>query len=195
MTPHCQIRACFDDTSLIVYQAYGHAIADAALAAQRFVPPFSVNRMTWVKPSFLWMMERCGWATKPQQERVLAVRVRRSDFEAWLAAAALTHAGDEGTEAWRARLDRAPSRVQWDPERNLRGQKLAHRSLQLGLGREVAEAYARGVLTLEDVTPLVHQLARLRREGDWEGAARRLPEERVYPLPEGLAAHLGIRES
>lgn len=67
-TPYKQIRARFDAQTIVVYQAFNDAIADAALEAQRFVRPFSLNRMTWVKPSFLWMMERCGWATKPNQE-------------------------------------------------------------------------------------------------------------------------------
>jgi hypothetical protein len=58
-----------------MYQAYSPALADAALAAGRFVAPFSFTRMTWIKPSFLWMMYRCGWATKPGQERVLAVEI------------------------------------------------------------------------------------------------------------------------
>ena len=60
MTPPFEVRALFDADTITVYQAYGHAITDAALAAQRFVAPFSYGRMTWVKPSFLWMMERCG---------------------------------------------------------------------------------------------------------------------------------------
>jgi hypothetical protein len=191
MIPLRQVRARFDAQRVIVYQAYAPAIADAAVAAQRFVPPFSLGRMTWVKPSFLWMMERCGWATKPGQERVLAVHVARADFEGWLAAAALTHAGDEGSEAWREALDRAPTRVQWDPERDLRGTRLAHRSLQLGLGRAVAPAYAAGVLAIDDVTPLARRIDELRRAGEWEAARRLLPEERPYALPAAIAQHLG----
>ncbi|MFM7854759.1 MAG: DUF4291 family protein [Flammeovirgaceae bacterium] len=27
----------------------------------------SLNRMTWMKPNFLWMMYRSGWATKHNQ--------------------------------------------------------------------------------------------------------------------------------
>ncbi|WP_141653813.1 DUF4291 family protein, partial [Erwinia billingiae] len=27
-------------------------------------PPFSMTRMTWIKPSFLWMMYRSGWGMK-----------------------------------------------------------------------------------------------------------------------------------
>lgn len=63
--PLRQVRADFDDDTVVVYQAYPPAIAGPAVEAGRFVPPFSRDRMTWVKPSFLWMMYRCGWATKP----------------------------------------------------------------------------------------------------------------------------------
>lgn len=76
--PFRQVRAVHDDETITVYQAYNPEIAEAAVRAGRFVPPFSLNRMTWIKPSFLWMMYRCGWATKPGQERVLAVRITRA---------------------------------------------------------------------------------------------------------------------
>ena len=51
-----EIRSDYDRETIVVYQAYAPAIADAALAAGRFVPPFSFGRMTWIKPSFLWLM-------------------------------------------------------------------------------------------------------------------------------------------
>jgi hypothetical protein len=31
--------------------------------------------MTWIKPSFLWMMYRCGWGAKEGQESVLVVEI------------------------------------------------------------------------------------------------------------------------
>ena len=45
-----EIRAIYDDRVVRVYQAYNPEIADAAVAAQRFVSPWSPNRMTWIKP-------------------------------------------------------------------------------------------------------------------------------------------------
>lgn len=59
-----EIRADYDRDTIVVYQAYRPQIADAALAAGRFVPPFSFGRMTWIKPSFLWLMERSNWGQK-----------------------------------------------------------------------------------------------------------------------------------
>lgn len=49
-----EIRATFSDDHVLVYQAYGHEIAQATLAAGRFAGPFSRSRMTWIKPSLLW---------------------------------------------------------------------------------------------------------------------------------------------
>lgn len=76
-----QIRAVFDDHTITVYQAYSKAIALPAVANQKFVPPFKIERMTWIKPSFLWMMYRCGWATKEGQEHVLAIQIKREGLQ------------------------------------------------------------------------------------------------------------------
>jgi uncharacterized protein DUF4291 len=56
------ILAQFDDDSIYVYQAYRPAIANYAVTNQRFGGEFSYNRMSWIKPNFLWMMYRSGWA-------------------------------------------------------------------------------------------------------------------------------------
>lgn len=72
--PYRQVRATWTEATITVYQAYPAEIAGPAVAAGRFVPPFKRERMTWIKPSFRWMMYRSGWATKPGQERVLNAR-------------------------------------------------------------------------------------------------------------------------
>jgi hypothetical protein len=86
-----QVRAVFDTGSVTVYQAFAPPIAGYATEHERFGPGFRRERMTWIKLSFLWMMYRCGWASKPGQERVLAVRNTRAGFEWALAHAALSH--------------------------------------------------------------------------------------------------------
>ncbi|MFI6735583.1 DUF4291 family protein [Nonomuraea sp. NPDC050451] len=100
--PYRQIRAAYTGESITVYQAYDAAIAGPAVAAQRFVAPFKRERMTWIKPSFLWMMYRCGWATKPGQERVPAVSLSREGFEWALAHSCLSH--DDRRPEWAARV-------------------------------------------------------------------------------------------
>ncbi|MFB6894739.1 DUF4291 domain-containing protein [Kitasatospora sp. NPDC056327] len=180
-----EIRADFDAGTIVVYQAYAPAIADPALAAQRFVPPFSFGRMTWLKPSFAWLMHRSNWARKPGQERVLAVRITRAGWEEALALAEPT-AGDP------AALAGARVHVQWDPERSLRGGALNHYSIQVGVGRSLIRTFAEEWVTgITDLTPQVHRIAGLVRTGQQARAQRLLPPERPYPLPRPLAARLG----
>ena len=73
------IRAVYGEHTIRVYQAYSDPIADAALAHGTFVsPPFKMERMTWIKPSFLWMMYRAGWGLKDEgQKRILAKEANR----------------------------------------------------------------------------------------------------------------------
>ncbi len=85
------VRAACTAGTITVYQAYSPAIADPAVRAGTFVAPFSRQRMTWIKPSFGWMLHRCGWGHKPGQERILAIEISRSGFE-W----ALQHSQEGG---------------------------------------------------------------------------------------------------
>ena len=59
-----KIYAKYDDKTIRVYQAYNDVIADEAIKLGTFGEYFSLTRMTWIKPSFLWMMYRCGWTEK-----------------------------------------------------------------------------------------------------------------------------------
>jgi len=72
-------------------ESYRPDIAKAALEAGTFVPPFSMGRMTWIKPSFNWMMYRCGFARKAGQEVVLGIDITRAGFEWALEHAVLSH--------------------------------------------------------------------------------------------------------
>ena len=193
--PKRQIRALYDDESITVYQAYGPAIAIPAVADDRFGTSFKRSRMTWIKPSFRWMMYRCGWATKPGQEHVLAIRIDRAGFEWALEHSAFAHfdaALHASHEAWRATL-REPVRVQWDPERDLHFQPLAHRSLQVGLSGEAVARYCdTWIREIRDVTDLAREChARLCEQGP-DAAAKLLPAERPYPVPAAIAARIGM---
>lgn len=193
--PAREVRADFDDTTIVVYQAYPPAVAGPALAAGTFVAPFRRGRMTWVKPSFLWMMYRCGWATKPDQERVLAVRITRAGFEEALGEAALSHVDPRvhaDTDAWREQTRVSPVRVQWDPERSLTLDPLPWRSLQLGLSGTAVDRYVDAWVTdLTDVTGLARDVRAAVLDGDRDAALAALPVERPYPLPEPVAAQIG----
>ncbi len=189
--PHRQIRAVYTDSTVRVYQAYRPAIAVPAVEAQRFVPPFKRERMTWIKPSFLWMMYRCGYATKPGQEHVLAVDISREGFEWGLAHACLSHFdGDVHADhdAWARRLRESPVRIQWDPERDFAFNALPYRSVQIGLSGEAMRRYAdEWTVAITDVTEDARAVHAAVRAGDLDRATALLPPERPYPLSPELA--------
>ncbi|MFG2006037.1 DUF4291 domain-containing protein [Spirillospora sp. NPDC048911] len=190
-----EIRATYDRDTITVYQAYRPEIADPAVEQGRFVSPFSRGRMTWIKPSFLWLMARSNWARKPGQERVLAVRISRSGFEEALGHAVPTHPDRRifrSSDEWRTRFAESIVHVQWDPERSLRGATLDARSIQIGLSRHVMDQYVDDwIVSIEDRTPLVRKIHRLLQDGKATKAKDFLPKERVYPLPLALASRIG----
>jgi hypothetical protein len=197
--PQREVRATFDHRSIIVYQAYGDLIADRALSAGRLVPPFSLQRMTWIKPSFLWLMYRSAWATRAGQNRVLAIAITRDGFEWALAHGCLSHfeAAIYGTkEAWEACKNANPVRTQWDPERSLLLKPLPYRSIQVGLAGEAIRRYASDwILQIEDVTERARHVRGLLEAGQISEARDRLPVERPYPLPDDLRHAVGASES
>jgi hypothetical protein len=188
--PVRQIRGVYSTDTITVYQAYPQEIAKPTLAAGRLVSPFKRDRMTWIKPSFLWMMYRSGWADKPGQECVLAIEISRAGFEWALAHACLSHF-DQSRHGervdWSRQLKASPVRVQWDPERSLWLEQLPYRSLQVGLSGEAVDRYVdEWTVNVTDVTPSVRTIRDLLRAGDDRGAAASLPTERPYPLPDGV---------
>jgi len=185
-TPYRQIRAIYDESTIRVYQAYRPEIAEPALREQTFVPPFGMSRMTWIKPSFLWMMYRCGWAKKPGQERVLGIDIDRDGFNWALRNACLSHFDEtihSSQEQWKQQVTETAVRVQWDPERDIHFEKLDHRSIQIGLSGDAVTRYVKQwIKGIEDVTPLADELFELMKTKQYVEVIDRLPEERPYPV-------------
>ncbi|MFZ6638371.1 DUF4291 domain-containing protein [Undibacterium sp. TC4M20W] len=155
------IMAQFDEDTIIVYQAYSDAIADFAIEHQYFGGAYSYTRMSWIKPNFLWMMFRSGWAQKPGQERVLAIRIKRSFFDEILSQAIPSSfaASEFATqEVWKQAIETSDVRLQWDPDHDPAGNCLPRRALQLGLRGEMLARYGKKeILEIIDVTPFVLQ--------------------------------------
>ena len=53
-----KIFAKYTEDTIRIYQAYNDTVADCAVKNNRFSDGFSFDRMTWIKPSFLWLMYR-----------------------------------------------------------------------------------------------------------------------------------------
>lgn len=189
-----QIRAAYDASTIVVYQAYAPEIAVPTARDGRFPSWYNRSRMTWIKPSFLWMMYRSGWSTKPGQEHVLSIRLHRAGFEWALRHAALSHyeaRTHEKPDAWRETL-RHPVRVQWDPERDLQLTRLPHRTIQIGLSGEAVRHYLdEWIVSIADVTELAHRIHSHVRAGDLARARDLLPTEAPYPIAPDIAATIG----
>ena len=182
--PQHQIRAVYDQRTIRVYQAYSDQIADTAVAAGTFVsPPFSTTRMTWIKPSFLWMMYRAGWGYKDAgQSRILAIDITREGFDWALAHSCPSRPNPSmSKEEWAKLKADSPVRIQWDPERDLHLQPLSHRAIQIGIGGDAVPLYVgRWIQRITDVTDLAHTIHGLVESGQLDLAKTMLPIERAY---------------
>ncbi|WEW57914.1 hypothetical protein PRK78_003381 [Emydomyces testavorans] len=193
--PNRAVRAKYSANTITVYQAYPAEIASAALRAGKFVPPFKRARMTWIKPSFLWMAYRSGWASKPNQERILAIEITREGFE-WALSNSVVNSHDKSLYAdQQAREQRKQStcvRVQWDPERDFEFKPLAYRSIQVGLSGEAVDRYVdEWVVSIQDVTDLMTEMGRLVAAGKINDAWELMPKEEPYPLRKEVARAVG----
>lgn len=187
-----QILADYDDVGIHVYQAFNAPLVDAALAQGTFAGGFNLQRMTWIKPSFGWMLHRSGFATAHNQERILKIKLPHAFFLKLLRAAVLSSYvpecySDERT--WKEALQQSPIRCQWDPDRNWRDDKLDRRAIQLGIAGELVREYVAAVVALQDVTALAHQCA---LQAPLRVPPPGLPDERVYPVPADIATRLGV---
>ena len=210
--PYRQIRALYDSEIVTVYQAYSVDIASAAVKAQKLSASsdFKPTRMTWIKPSWCWMMYfspsipfvltahiliryRSGYSYKDsRQARILALRMKHANFRSLLATATLSHGSDSET----AEHDQA--RVQWDPERGPRLERLEWRSIQIGVPIGLVNVWVEEWIEgIEDVTHVAREMKDALDAdptlGEEDLVARGLiPIERDYQVPEELRRHLGM---
>ena len=188
------IMAQFDEESIVVYQAYRPAIADFAVRNQRFGGEFSYARMSWIKPNFLWMMFRCGWASKEGQERILAIRIKRPFFDELLesaVASTYTASGAASHDDWKKSVACSDVRLQWDPDHDPRGNPVERRAIQLGLrGRMLRRFGEEETVSITDMTPFVME----QRESVACGNRILLvPKEQCYiPAGAGASRNIGL---
>ena len=190
-----QIRAIYDEQTITVYQAYKKEIAVPAVQNQKFVAPFKMERMTWIKPSFLWMMYRAGWAVKEGQEHILAIKIKRSGFEWALKNACLSHFDStlhDSNDDWKNQLNNAPVRIQWDPEKDIHLQNLRYRSIQIGLTGMAVNYFVKDwIVDITDITDQCKQIHSFILNNEIDKAMSLLPREEVYELPEDIKKGIG----
>ena len=188
-----QIYAHYDETGVIVYQAFKPSTVKAALEKGTFGKGFSMERMTWIKPSFAWMLYRSGYASKTRQEAILKIKLTHDGFREILSHSVATHYNShvyKNEDDWRITLKKSPVRHQWDPERNLKLGKLDRRAIQIGIRGWVVEKYVNEwIIGLEEVTKLAHDIHYAIKNNRPDLPS--VPDERVYPIDETLKNRLG----
>lgn len=191
-----EIRAFYTNNFVRVYQAFNNIIADSAITHQKFVsPPFKVERTTWIKPSLLWMMYRSGWATKENQERILAIDITHEGFLWALSNSCLSHFDKAvyGTEDnWRKIKSSASVVIQWDPERDIFLDKLNYRTIQIGLLPEASLYYiSQWIVHISDITDTVKKIKALVDIKKTAEAKVLLPFEGKYNVSNDIKSIIG----
>jgi len=205
--PYRQVRALYDSKTITVYQAYNASIASAAVTNQKLdASPLFRRRMTWIKPSWAWMMYRAGYSYKDaNQSRILAIRMSRTGFLEVLRRAELTtHDKTTGDPKGNGKRDHGPGerkvKVQWDPERSFKMDKLGYRSIQIGIpANVVGEWIEKWIVGIEDVTDMARGLKKAIDEdteiGDVELLSRGLiPDEKEFEVPDDVIELLRMGE-
>lgn len=178
--PYRQIRAQYDKETITVYQAYSATIAEAAVRDQKLdaSPDFLPHRMTWIKPSWCWMMYRSGYSLKDdRQARILALRMKHEHFRELL-----SHTVVCAGETLTAEEKKRDVRVQWDPERGPRLEVLPYRSIQIGIVGDVKHKWVNEwIVDIEDVTEMALKM-KAAVEGVENVAVSELVEKGLMPV-------------
>jgi len=149
-----------EQDSIILYQAFNSQISQYAVSNQKFGGPhYSFNRMSWIKPGFLWMMYRAGWASKENQQHILAITLPIVCFKKILAQATSTSFDDKlfnTHEEWKTELERTEVRLQWDPDHHPFGSKEKRKAIQIGMkGKTLRKFCTEWIGRIEDITGFV----------------------------------------
>jgi hypothetical protein len=188
------INASYNKNTIRVYQAYNNAIADECINLGTFGDRFKLERMTWIKPSFLWMMYRAGWGRKENQERILGIDITHEGFREILMNVVLSTYEEKlyGTyDNWKNKLDNSLVRCQWDPDRDIYGNRANRSAIQLGLKGELVRKYIdEYIVSVEDMTPKVIKWIDEIEAGNFKD--EELPIEREYKVDMTIQKMLGM---
>lgn len=188
-----------EDDLIVVYQAYHEKTVEFAVKNQFLGGSrFSYNRMSWIKPNFLWMMYRCGWAKKENQKRVIAIWIKKTDFENNLKLAVFSSFNPkiyENEDDWKTQLLNSNVRLQWDPDHDPFGNKLERKAIQIGLKGEALEKFGKEqIVKIEDITDFVVDQSAFVNENLNENL--KVPKETIFkPNNDEVCLRIGISKN
>lgn len=176
-----EIYAYYNREHIRVYQAYNKQIAEQAVSLQTFGNNFSLNRMTWIKPSFLWLMYRSNWGTKKNQEYILALDIYREAFDSLLERAVLTSPEEHNSDSWEKDFKETTVYCQWDNDRSISGKALNRYAIQIGIKSDILKDFiSSGIYKITDLTPYVKKWNEQRKSGKTD--LKNFPAEKIYPV-------------
>jgi len=157
-----QIIARREKDNIVVYQAFNPQIANYAVKHQQFGgSAYSFNRMSWIKPGFLWMMYRAGWASKEHQQQILAITLSVNHFKTILKQATVTSYDKSlftSEEEWKTELNKTEVRLQWDPDHDPSGNKQERKAIQIGMKGNILKKFCtEWIAHIEDITDFVKE--------------------------------------
>ena len=191
-----QLIGYLEDDNITVYQAFNKNIAEYAIKQQKFGgSSYSFTRMSWIKPGFLWMMYRAGWATKENQESILAITLPIIHFKTILQQATISSYDNSlftNEESWKKELEKTEVRLQWDPDHNPYGEKQERKAIQLGMKGAILKSFcSEWVSSIEDITHFVKEEYRKVLSGNINDL--NVPVENVIDLnDEEIEKRIGI---
>lgn len=182
------------EDEIVVYQAYKPSIAKYSVEKQQLGGTgFSYDRMSWIKPGFLWMMYRSGWARKENQEHILAISIKKNDFEEILSKGILSSFDSQiysSHDDWKEKLKNSEVRLQWDPDHDPYGNKKERKAIQIGLKGNVLYQFGNQMIKkITDITQFVQKQRLYVEHGQLDKLE--IPDESTY-LPNLKNYKIGI---
>ncbi|MCW3791430.1 DUF4291 domain-containing protein [Paenibacillus sp. LS1] len=188
------IYATYSDQHVTVYQAFGNKIADELLLYGKFGSYFSLSRVSWIKTSFLWMMHRSEWASKRDQERIFSIQITKEGFDYILSQAVLTKFRPKihsTSNEWKQKLNETNVLCQMDPDRDLYGNELQRKAVQLGLKNEILIKYVNEfIVGFSEITDKAKNYKRMILNNNLDISL--LPLETKYSINDAVAMELGL---
>lgn len=156
------------------------------------------------------MLYRAGYSYKDnRQSHIIAIKLKHETFISLLKKAVLAHNSNNNAKANPSensekaaigeKEEGASVRVQWDPERTVRLEKLPYRSIQIGIPGALVPEFVEGIVEIEDVTERARELKRVLDEevngkiGVGELIERSLvPVEKEFVVDEDVRRILGM---
>lgn len=188
-----RIYAQYDDDGIFVYQAFKHKTVVRAAAEGRFGKGFNRDRMTWIKPSFAWILHRSAYATKHRMDGIAKIKLSHEGFLEILNQSINTEFDERlypSKTAWRRALDLSEVRHQWDGDRDYKCRPTDQYAIQIALSGAIVGKYVEEwTLGIEDVTDLARAVGEAVRN---KKRIPECPELSVYDVDANLSSKLGI---